>query len=136
VTSRPSGHDGEHDDEHDGEHDEGAPAVTDAQDADAVPAAADDEHDGEERPASGFDAWRRRSAAGEVGTAIARGLGAVFAPTENKPVVSAPIPGDPPDPAQGFRVHLDPDDPSKSVALFSRSDVGEDDRPAADEPGA
>jgi hypothetical protein len=136
VTPRPSGHDDEHDDEHDGEHDEDAREVTDAQDTDAVPAA-DDERDGEEQPASGFDAWRRRSAAGEVGTAIARGLGAVFAPTENKPVVSAPIPGDPPDPARGFRVHLDPDDPSKSVALFSASpDVGEDDGPAADEPGA
>jgi hypothetical protein len=71
-----------------------------------------------EEPASGFDAWRRRSAAGEVGTAIARGLAAVFAPNENKPVVSAPVPGDPPDPDKGFRVLLDPDDPTKSVAVF------------------
>jgi hypothetical protein len=68
---------------------------------------------------SGFDAWRRRSATGEVGTAIARGLAAVFAPNENRPVVSAPVPGDPPDPRQGFRVLLDPDDPSKSVAVFA-----------------
>ena len=68
---------------------------------------------------SGLDAWRRRSATGEVGTAIARGLAAVFAPNENKPVVSAPVPGDPPDPHQGFRVVLDPDDPAKSVAVFA-----------------
>ena len=67
---------------------------------------------------SGLDAWRRRSATGEVGTAIARGLAAVFAPNENKPVVSAPVPGDPPDPDKGFRVMLDPDDPTKSVAVF------------------
>ena len=76
-----------------------------------------DEPEGDGR--DGFDAWRRRSAVGEVGTAIARGLGAVFAPTENRPVVSAPVPGDPPDPGQGFRVVLDPDDPSKGVVVFT-----------------
>jgi hypothetical protein len=74
---------------------------------------------GVESGTSGFDAWRRRSATGEVGTAIARGLAAVFAPTENRPVVSAPVPSDPPDPDQGFLVLLDPDDPAKSVALFA-----------------
>jgi hypothetical protein len=77
-----------------------------------------DDDAAEEAP-SGFDAWRRHSAAGEVGTAIARGLAAVFAPNENKPVVSAPVPGDPPDPDKGFRVLLDPDDPTKSVAVFA-----------------
>ena len=75
-----------------------------------------DDPDADEEP-TGFDAWRR-SSVGEVGTAIARGLGAVFAPSENRPVVSAPIPGDPPDADQGFHVVLDPDDPSKSVAVF------------------
>jgi hypothetical protein len=54
-----------------------------------------------------------------VGTAIARGLAAVFAPAENRPVVSAPVPGDPPDPDRGFRVVLNPDDPAKSVAVFA-----------------
>jgi hypothetical protein len=88
--------------------------------------------DQDDAPPSGFDAWRRRSAAGEVGTAVARGLGAVFAPTENKPVVSAPVPGDPPDPAQGFRVVLDPDDPAKSVAVF-RPEQGATE--PEDEPG-
>jgi hypothetical protein len=73
----------------------------------------------DEDETSGFDAWRRRSATGEVGTAIARGLAAVFAPAENRPVVSAPVPGDPPDADQGFRVLLDPDDPAKSVAVFA-----------------
>ncbi len=76
--------------------------------------------------AAGFDAWRRRTAVGEVGTAIARGLGAVFAPNENRPVVSAPVPGDPPDADQGFRVLLDPDDPTKAVAVFAPSADGDD----------
>jgi hypothetical protein len=79
----------------------------------------------------GFDAWRRRSAAGEVGTAIARGLGAVFAPSENTPVVSAPVPGDPPDPDRGFRVLLDPDDPSKAIAVFGPT---EEDRGGSEGP--
>jgi hypothetical protein len=84
------------------------------------PAGGDDgAHPGNEDGTSGFDAWRRRSATGEVGTAIARGLAAVFAPAENRPVISAPVPGDPPDPDQGFLVVLDPDDPAKSVAVFA-----------------
>jgi hypothetical protein len=76
--------------------------------------------------AAGFDEWRRRSAVGEVGTAIARGLGAVFAPSENRQVVSAPVPGDPPDADQGFRVVLDPDDPTKAVAVFEVKAATED----------
>jgi hypothetical protein len=78
--------------------------------------------------ATGFDGWRRRSAVGEAGTAIARGLGAVFAPSENRQVVSAPVPGDPPDADQGFRVVLDPDDPTKAVAVFDTRAEAEDER--------
>jgi len=78
---------------------------------------------------AGFDAWRRRSAVGEAGTAIARGLGAVFAPSENRPVVTAPVPGDPPDPARGFRVVLDPDDPTKAVAVFDAKTEAEGEPP-------
>lgn len=92
---------------------------------------ADDAGAPDERP-SGFDAWRRRSATGEVGTAIARGLAAVFAPGENRPVVSAPVPGDPPDPEKGFRVLLDPDDPAKSVAVFAPKPEEEDEERPGD----
>jgi hypothetical protein len=81
---------------------------------------------------AGFDEWRRRSAVGDVGTAIARGLGAVFAPSENRQVVSAPVPGDPPDADLGFRVVLDPDDPTKAVAVFDSKAAAEDEQP----PGA
>jgi hypothetical protein len=42
-------------------------------------------------------------------------------------VVSAPVPGDPPDADQGFRVVLDPDDPAKSVAVFGPPSDGDED---------
>ena len=44
---------------------------------------------------AGFDEWRRRSAVGDVGTAIARGLGAVFdskAAAEDEQPPGAPPP--------------------------------------------
>lgn len=65
----------------------------------------------------GFDRWRRESALGSVGTGIARGLQAVFAPPQDQPVIVAEVPGDPPNPDR-LTVILDPDDPSKSVALL------------------
>ena len=89
-----------------------APAGDGADDAAHADATGDDDQ-------TGFNDWRRRSAVGEMGTAIARGLGDIFAPSQNRQVVSAPVPGDPPDADQGFRVVLDPDDPSKSVAVFT-----------------
>jgi hypothetical protein len=70
----------------------------------------------EEAPPEGFDRWRRESALGNVGTGIARGLQAVFAPPANEPVIVASVPGEPPDPDR-LQVILDPDDPSKSVVI-------------------
>ena len=70
---------------------------------------------------SGFDRWRRESALGNVGTGIARGLQAVFAPPADEQVIVASVPGDPPDPDR-LRVVLDPDDPSKSVAIVPPPD--------------
>ncbi len=75
-------------------------------------------------PAAGFDAWRRRTTTGSIGSAVARALGDIFAPTDNHPVVSAPAPGDPPGAAGGVRVVLDPDDPTKSVAVFPAANAG------------
>jgi hypothetical protein len=78
----------------------------------------------------GFERWRRASALGSVGTGIARGLQNVFAPPPNRPVIVASVPGDPPDPDR-LRVILDPDDPSKSVALLPPvHDAGDEDPPA------
>ena len=71
----------------------------------------------EEPDGSGFDSWRRESALGAVGTGIARGLQAVFAPPADEIVIVAAVPGDPPDADQRVRVILDPDDPTKSVAI-------------------
>jgi hypothetical protein len=77
-------------------------------------------------PPQGFERWRRESALGNVGTGIARGLQAVFAPPQNEPVIVASVPGDPPNP-DGLTVILDPDDPSKSVVIIpSPTDGGGD----------
>lgn len=65
-----------------------------------------------------FDRWRRESPLGAVGTGIARGLHAVFAPPVDEVVIVASVPGDPPDADQRVRVILDPDDPTKSVAIM------------------
>ena len=86
---------------------------------------------GEEFEPEGFERWRRESAVGSVGTGIARGLQNVFAPPANQPAIVASVPGDPPDPER-LQVVLDPDDPSKSVALLPpsagspSSETGED----------
>jgi len=78
----------------------------------------------EEGPPDGFDRWRRESALGNVGTGIARGLQAVFAPPADEPVIVASVPGDPPDPDR-LQVILDPDDPSKSVVIVPPSPDGD-----------
>jgi hypothetical protein len=52
---------------------------------------------------------------------VARGLQAVFAPPVDEPVIVASVPGEPPDADQRLRVILDPDDPSKSVAIVPES---------------
>ncbi len=64
-----------------------------------------------------FDRWRRDSALGAVGTGVARGLQAVFAPPADEVVIVASVPGDPPGEDERIRVILDPDDPTKSVAI-------------------
>jgi hypothetical protein len=70
-----------------------------------------------EEPRRWFDAWRRRSAIGAVATGVALGLKEIFQPTNIEPVITAEAPGDPPDDENRLRVILDPDDPSKSVAI-------------------
>jgi hypothetical protein len=65
-----------------------------------------------------FNAWRKRSGFGAAGTGMALGLQEIFYPTDKEPVASAPIPGDPPDADERIRVTLDPDDPTKSVAVI------------------
>ena len=82
------------------------------------------EGEGEDR--GGFDSWRRESALGAVGTGLARGLQAVFAPPADEIAIVAAVPGEPPDADQRLQVILDPDDPTKSVAIVPKSAV---DRP-------
>lgn len=74
--------------------------------------------DGESDEDSGaFDRWRRESAVGAVGTGVARGLQAVFSPPVDEPVIVASIPGEPPGANDRVRVVLDPDDPTRAVAI-------------------
>jgi hypothetical protein len=77
-----------------------------------------DNNGAEHEDAAGFERWRKQSALGAVGTGIARGLHAVFAPPVDEVVIVAAVPGDPPDADQRVRVILDPDDPTKSVAIM------------------
>jgi hypothetical protein len=95
-----------------------------------------DETPDDEQP-GGFDRWRKESAIGEVGTSIAKGLRNVFAPTQQEVVIVASVPGDPPDADQKVRVVLDPDDPTKSVAIFPNAEHNPEPHPgpapAADE---
>ncbi len=76
-----------------------------------------EEHSGE-AASEGFDRWRKESPIGGIGTGIARGLHAVFAPPADEVVIMAAVPGEPPDADQRMRVILDPDDPTKSVAIM------------------
>ncbi len=72
----------------------------------------------EDLPPRRFDAWRRRSAIGAIASGIALGLKDIFQPTNIEPVITAEAPGDPPDAHNRLRVILDPDDPTKSVAIL------------------
>ncbi|HWD55024.1 MAG TPA: hypothetical protein VG346_07865 [Acidimicrobiales bacterium] len=98
---------------------------------------------------AGFERWRRDSALGSVGTGIARGLQNVFGTPQDQVVMVAPVPGGPPDPDR-LQVILDPDDPTKSVAVLPTRDTedagqtgtdgtdrtdGTDERGDADQPG-
>src|SRR5271154_4813903 len=71
----------------------------------------------------GFDRWRKESAIGGIGTGIARGLQAVFAPPAHEIAVVAEVPGEPPDADTRLRVILDPDDPTKSIAVVPAAPV-------------
>ena len=84
----------------------------------SVPADTDAEPEDEaEDPPSGFERFRTESAVGGVVTGVARGLRDVFAPVPDPPAIVAAVPGDPPDADRRVRVVLDPDDPTKSVAI-------------------
>lgn len=86
----------------------------------------DEGGDEEDGGSGGFDSWRRESALGAVGTGLARGLQAVFAPPAHEIAIVAAVPGEPPDADQRLQVILDPDDPTKSVAIVPKNPV---DRP-------
>ncbi len=83
----------------------------------SVPETQPERNDGVLEEFDGFHRWAKESAIGAVGTGIARGLQAVFAPPAQEVVIVAEVPGEPPDADSRIRVILDPDDPTKSVAV-------------------
>jgi hypothetical protein len=70
-----------------------------------------------DEPAQGFERWRKESAIGGIGTGIALGLQAVFAPPPQEIAIVAEVPGEPPDADTRLRVILDPDDPTKPITV-------------------
>jgi hypothetical protein len=60
---------------------------------------------------------------GAIATGVALGLKEIFQPTNIEPVITAEAPGDPPDAEERLRVILDPDDPTKSVAILPKAAV-------------
>jgi hypothetical protein len=104
-----------------------------AADADAP----DEEAQGDESR-EGFDRWRNESAIGGIGTGIARGLQSVFGAPRQEIAIVAEVPGEPPDADTRLRVILDPDDPTKSIAVVPSppADAGSPDSTPADPPPA
>jgi hypothetical protein len=84
--------------------------------ADPSEESAEDPDTGDEHP-QGFDRWRKESAIGGIGTGIARGLQSVFGSPRQEIAIVAEVPGEPPDADKRLRVILDPDDPTKSIAV-------------------
>jgi hypothetical protein len=99
------------------------------------PAAAEGSTDaeGEEDGREGFDRWRNESAIGGIGTGIARGLQSVFGTPRQEIAIVAEVPGEPPDADRRLRVILDPDDPTKSIAVLPTTSA---DSTPADPPPA
>ncbi|MGP0031286.1 MAG: hypothetical protein ACLPVF_12365 [Acidimicrobiales bacterium] len=97
------------------------------------PTEPEDQTEGEQG-AGRLDAWRRRSAIGGMATGLALGLGDIFSPTKPRPVITAEAPGDPPDASQRLRVVLDPDDPTRSVAILPEDTPLPEDSPPPDRP--
>ena len=97
-----------------GSDDDGTPAdVTPSTEVQEAP-----EQEPGDDATEGFDRWRKESAIGSIGTGIARGLQAVFGTPRQEIAIVAEVPGEPPDADTRLRVILDPDDPTKSIAVL------------------
>jgi hypothetical protein len=107
---------------------------SDGQPADVTPTAeeAPADPEGTEGSREGFDRWRNESAIGGIGTGIARGLQSVFGSPRQEIAIVAEVPGEPPDAEKRLRVILDPDDPTKSIAVVPATPS--DDSPADPPP--
>jgi hypothetical protein len=65
-----------------------------------------------------FDRWRKRSATGAVLTGVALGLQHALDRPKQEPAIVVEASGEPEDDDAPFVVHLDPDDPSRTVVVL------------------
>jgi hypothetical protein len=101
--------------------DPGAVEATDVEDPDAGDA---NEHD-----SLRFDRWRKRSATGAVLTGVALGLQHALDRPKQEPAIVVEASGEPEDDDAPFVVHLDPDDPSRTVVVVREDHTGPPDPP-------
>jgi hypothetical protein len=120
-------------DDHMGSKNDGPPA-----DVTPTPEEAPADPEAGDEPREGFDRWRNESAIGGIGTGIARGLQSVFGSPRQEIAIVAEVPGEPPDADKRLRVILDPDDPTKSIAVMPAppTDSTQADSTPADPPPA
>ena len=64
-----------------------------------------------------FDRWRKRSATGAVLTGVALGLQHALDRPKQEPAIVVESSGEPEDDDAPFVVHLDPDDPARTVVV-------------------
>ena len=64
-----------------------------------------------------FDRWRKRSATGAVLTGVALGLQHALDRPKQEPAIVVEASGEPEDDDAPFVVHLDPDDPTRTVVV-------------------
>jgi hypothetical protein len=75
-----------------------------------------------------FDRWRKRSATGAVLTGVALGLQHALDRPKQEPAIVVEASGEPEDDEAPFVVHLDRDDPTRTVVVVR------DDRPESHSP--
>ncbi len=95
--------------------------------AGAAGAATDDDADDTgSDPPTRFERIRSGTAAGVIMTGIALGFQEALTVRRNEPAIVHEAPGEPPGPPRAVELHVDPDDPSGSIAVVRPWLVGGD----------
>ena len=92
----------------------------------AIGATGADTHDTQSEPPTRFERIRSGTAAGVIMTGIALGFQEALTVRRNEPAIVHEAPGEPPGPPRAVELHVDPDDPSGSIAVVRPWLVGGD----------